>query len=126
MAHTPASSATIKKRDGSLTQPPMAQAQTQNYLLNLVLANRQANLKQALNDVFSGKGKATSAYLQDGHPVMHASSGNGQQSVTLFYYMTGAGATIFAMGEHTGATSYRVSDYGQPTGQFSQNARINL
>lgn len=126
MAHTPAASAVIKKRDGSLTQPPMAQAQAQSYLLNLVLANRQANLKQALNDVFSGKGKATNAYRQDGQPVLHASSGNGQQSVTLFYYMTGSVATIFAMGEHTGATSYRVSDYGQPAGDFSQNARINL
>lgn len=125
MAHTPASVAMIKKRDGAATSA-MAQPQVQSYLLNLLNVNRHANLKQALNDVFSGKGKASGAHIQDGQPVLHASSGNMQQSVTLFYYMSGAQATIFAMGEHAGSSSYRVSDYGQPSGSFVEGAKLAL
>lgn len=44
--------------------------------------NRLANLKQALNDVTAGK--ATGDLKFRANPVWHASSGNGQKSVTLF------------------------------------------
>jgi hypothetical protein len=49
----------IMKRDGTLTKPPMQQAQANNYLKKLINANRYASLGQALNDAFDGKGKAT-------------------------------------------------------------------
>ena len=125
MPHTPAAKALIKKRDASPTRL-MEQTQTQNYLINLLTKNRHANLKQALNDVFSGKGKPSGAHKQDNQPVLHASSGNMQTSVTLFYYMTGGQATIFAMGEHRTSDSYKVSDYGQPTGTFVEGATVTL
>ncbi|MBL8288856.1 MAG: hypothetical protein JNL85_12805 [Rubrivivax sp.] len=125
MSHTPAATAIVKKRDGTATNA-MAQPQVQSYLLNLLGVNRHANLKQALNDVFSGKGKASGSHIQDGLAVLHASSGNMQQSVTLFYVMQGAQAIIFAMGEHAGSSSYKVSDFGQPSGTFVQGAKIAL
>ncbi|HRI10504.1 MAG TPA: hypothetical protein PKW35_21940 [Nannocystaceae bacterium] len=126
MPHTAASSARIKKTDGTFTAGAMAQAQAKNYLQNLINANRFGNLSQALNDVYGGRGKSSGAYTEEGRAVYHASSGNGQQSVTLFYYMISNQATIFAMGEHRGSSSYRVCDYGQPNGSFTLNATIAL
>ena len=126
MPHTPAADAVIKKTDGTLTHPAMGQPQVQNYLIKLVNANSHASFKQALNDVFNGKGKSTGNYQQDNLPVFHASSGDGQQSVTLFYLMAGTLATIFAMGEHVAGNSYKVTYYGQPTGSFVTGAKITL
>jgi hypothetical protein len=121
---------TIMKKDGTLTNPPMAQPQAVNYLKNLINANRLASLKQALNDAFDGKGKATGDYLFNGHAVLHASSGDGQQSVSLFFYVTGGNITLFAMGEHLDLPKpkvrYKLVDYGQPVGTFQQGATIIL
>jgi len=126
----------IMKRDGTLTKPPMAQAQANNYLKNLITANRYASLSQALNDTFDGKGKATTRekppkdYLFNGHPVLHASSGDGQQSVSLFFYESAGTITLFAMGAHQDLPKpkvrYKLVDYGQPQGEFQEDADIIL
>lgn len=116
----------IIKSDGTPTTP-MDQAQTEKYLGNLLDANRIANLKQALNDVTSGKGKATGRYTYNTHAVLHASSGvTGVKSVSLFFYDQAGDHYIIAMGEHTAATTYKLTDYGQPSGDFRKNATITL
>jgi hypothetical protein len=115
----------ILKRDGVPTTR-MAQPQAERYLGNLIERNRLANLKQALNDVTSGKGKATGDYVFRSQPVLHASSGNGQTSVSLFFYNAGTTHTIIAMGEHLTSTSYKLADYGQRNGDFKEGARIKL
>jgi hypothetical protein len=120
----------IKKSDGTLTNPSMAQPQAVNYLKKLVHANRYASLNQALNDAFDNAGKATGAYTFDGHPVLHASSGDGQQSVSLFFFADQTTITLFAMGEHMDLPKpkvrYKLSDYGQNAGDFQKNATIIL
>jgi|HubBroStandDraft_5_1064220.scaffolds.fasta_scaffold15349_3 hypothetical protein len=88
-------------------------------------ANRTANAKQALNQMFDGNGKATGAYQYGGLPVWHASSGNGQQSVCLFYTMNGFTAQVLAIGEHKTSTSYKL-EWGPTPGAFSKNATIQL
>lgn len=116
----------IIKSDGTPTNP-MDQAQAEKYLGNLIDANRLANLKQSLNDVTGGKGKATGSYRFNGHAVLHASSGvQGVKSVSLFFYDNGGDHYIIAMGEHTGASTYKLTDYGQPTGDFRKNATISI
>ncbi|MEO9384367.1 hypothetical protein [Chromobacterium phragmitis] len=117
----------IIKSNGEPTTA-MDQPQAEEYLGNpkLITRNRLANLKQALNDVTSGKGKATGTYRFNGHPVLHASSGNGEKSVSLFFYDENGDHYIIAMGEHVSSTSYTLSDYGQPDGPFRENATIAL
>ena len=95
MPHTPASMAIIVKKDGEGDTTAMMQPQTEKYLGNLLTPDRISNLKQSLNDVFGGRGKATGAYTFAGQAVLHASSGNMQKSVTLFFYMSGVNAKIF-------------------------------
>lgn len=121
----------IIKKDGTPTNPPMAQAQAQNYLKNLIDANRYANLTQSLNQAFDGNGKPTAAYKFANQPVLHASSGNGEKSVSLFYYVIAETITLFAMGEHmktekTEPVQYKLSDYGQPNGDFAAGKTIIL
>jgi len=66
--------------DGKPTRP-MAYAQAQTYLVNVMKDNnRDSCIKQALNDVTSGKGKPTGAYVYLGSPVWHASSGDARQA----------------------------------------------
>lgn len=115
----------IVKTDGTSTRP-MQQPQAENYLGNLIEKNRLANLKQSLNDVTGGKGKASGNYTFNTHPVLHASSGNGQKSVSLFYYDDGGDHHIIAMGEHANSSTYRLSDYGQPDGDFKGGKTIAL
>lgn len=116
----------IIKSDGTPTQP-MDQPQAESYLGNLIEANRLANLKQALNDVTGGKGKATGAYQFNGNPVLHASSGTtGVKSVSLFFYDANTNHYVIAMGEHTSSTTYKLTDYGQPSGDFAKNKTISL
>ncbi|MFB6457941.1 hypothetical protein ACE38W_21905 [Chitinophaga sp. Hz27] len=116
----------IIKSDGTSTQP-MNQAQAESYLGNLITADRIANLKQALNDVTGGKGKPTGKYKFNNFPVLHASSGViGVKSVSLFFYDNGGNHHIFAMGEHVAASSYKLTDYGQPAGDFKKNATITI
>ena len=123
----------IIKTDGTETNP-MPQRQAEIYLGKLITANRTASLKQAMNDVYSGKGKATGAYMYAGlggsHRVLHASSGNGQTSVSLFYVTCPQGTFIIAMGEHLDVpkpkVEYKLTDYGQPSGSFKRNATIKL
>ena len=121
----------IVKTDGSHAGP-MAQPQAESYLNN-VHANPDlaANLKQAMNDVTSGKGKASQPYTFNGHPILHASSGNAQKSITLFFYRTGGHEYIVAMGEHAGKVkgkeSYKLTHYGQNANQtFKTGATITL
>lgn len=126
MPHTPASLAIVVRKDGSGETTAMAQAQVESYLGNLLEADRIANLKQALNDVFDGAGKPTGQYRFADNAVMHASSGNVVKSVTLFYYMTGSVARIFAMGEHASSASYTVCDFGQRGTSFQKGRTIIL
>ena len=117
----------VIKKDGTQTNPPMAQPQALSYLKNLIGANRYASLSQALNQAFDGNGKATGAYLYNAQPVLHASSGDGQQSVCLFYYINVSNIMLVAMGAHADqgkVTSYLLSDYGQPAGSFKSGVRI--
>jgi hypothetical protein len=120
----------ILKRDGTPTVPSMKQTQAENYLSRLITMNRVASLKQALNDISGNGGKATNAYKHNGVAVKHASSGDGQQSVSLFYTVAGNVATIIAMGEHLTLpypqVRYKLSDYGQPNGDFKSGATIIL
>jgi hypothetical protein len=120
----------IIKRDGTQTAPPMAQAQAEVYLGKLIYANRTASLKQALNQAFDGDGKPTGDYKYGFNDVLHASSGDGQQSVALFYYVFGNTIYLFAMGEHLDVPKpqvrYKLSDYGQPNGQYVEDATIIL
>lgn len=115
----------IIKSDGTETGV-MEQAQAESYLVNLLNADRVANLKQSLNDVTSNKGKPTAAYIFNGYPVLHASSGNEVKCVSLFYYDDSNVHYIIAMGEHQTSTSYKLSDYGQTAGDFKKNATISL
>lgn len=126
MPHTPASLAIVVRKDGGGETTAMAQAQVESYLANLLEADRLANLKQALNDVFNGIGKPTGQHRFNDKPVMHASSGNVVKSVTLFYYMSGSLARIFAMGEHASSASYTVSDFGQRGTAFQKGRTITL
>lgn len=126
MAHTPAAFAIVVKKDGQGETTAMLQPQVESYLGNLLLADRLANLKQALNDVFGGRGKASGGHLFEGSPVLHASSGNMVKSVTLFFVMSGATARIFAMGEHAGSSSYTISDYGQRGTDFQLGRTLAL
>ncbi|OJV51449.1 MAG: hypothetical protein BGO31_09135 [Bacteroidetes bacterium 43-16] len=116
----------IIQSDGTHTRP-MEQAQAEKYLGNLINDNRIANLKQSLNDVTGDKGKATGSYVFDGHAVLHASSGVEEvKSVSLFFYDQDDDHYIIAMGEHTAAKTYKLTDYGQETGAFKKNATISL
>lgn len=116
----------IIKSDGTATTP-MAQAQAEVYLGKLITANRVANLKQSLNDVTGNKAKATGDYTFNTHPVLHASSGiTGVKSVSLFLYKQASLFYIIAMGEHVSSKSYKLTDYGQPNGNFKKNATISL
>ena len=120
----------IVKKDGSRTHPPMAQEQGNNYLRKLIDVERHGSLSQALNQAFDGNGKATGAFRFAGQPVLHASSGNGQSSVSLFFYMSGTTMVLFAMGEHVDVPKpkvwYKLSDYGQPDGDFAAGKTIKL
>lgn len=116
----------VIKSDGTHTTP-MNQAQTEIYLGKLLNPDRQANLKQSLNDVYGNKGKATGSYRFGGFPVLHASSGVvGVKSVSLFFYDNGGNHYIIAMGEHTGASTYKLIDYGQANGEFKFKATISI
>ena len=126
MAHTPANMAIIVKKDGEGETTGMLQAQAEKYLGNLLTPDRVANLKQAMNDVFGGRGKASGAYKFATQPVLHASSGNMQKSVTLFFYMSGANAKIFAMGQHKTSSSYSITEYGQRGTDFQLGKTISL
>ena len=121
----------IIKRDGTRTTP-ILQQQAKVYLLkpDLVDKDREANLSQVLNDIYSDRGKATSNYTYNGYPILHASSGNSVKSLTAFFYRLGGINYLVALGEHAGKSkgseSYKISVYGQATGDFKKNATILL
>ncbi|MFI9722100.1 hypothetical protein ACIHFE_20960 [Streptomyces sp. NPDC052396] len=123
----------IDKRDGSGETRPMAQPQAESYMVNVLkdqrMLNKQASLKQALNQAFNGGGKATGGYTFRNHPVLHASSGDGQTSTTLFYFNNDANTmTLFAVGEHLKgpSTRYQITVYGQAGTDFAQGRTISL
>jgi hypothetical protein len=132
MPHTPATGIIILKRDGGgPVGPAMPQDRVEAYLTPVLNDNnRLANLKQSMNDISTGKGKATGSYTYNRASVWHASSGNGAKSVTLFYTMAGSTASIFAMGEHAegnaNVTKYTVSDYGQTGTDFALKKTIAI
>lgn len=119
----------VIKSDGTQTSP-MRQPQAQSYLENVLneagMGNRLANLKQSLNQAFDGQGKPTGSHKFNNQPVLHASSGNGQQSVTLFFYANGSKLMLFAMGEHVSSTQYRISIYGQQGTDFAKGKVISV
>jgi hypothetical protein len=108
---------------------PMSQATAQKYLGNL-LGNgspRLTNLSQAMNQAFNDQGKACGTLTYNGQAPKHASAGViGVSSVTLFYYVVGVTLYCFAMGEHKGASSYKISDFGPSAGDFQYNKTIQL
>jgi len=120
----------VRTAFGGAPTTKMAQPQAESYLRNVVVtAGLFSKLTQALNDVFFGRGKTTGAYIYNNHPVYHASAGDGQASVTLFYYLDGAVATIFAMGEHVDAksgTAYKITHFGPPGTLFAVGKTIAL
>ncbi|MEQ9862474.1 hypothetical protein OI450_17980 [Pectobacterium cacticida] len=79
-----------------------------------------------MNDITSGIGKATGNYVYDGHSVLHASSGNNQKSVSIFFYHTDTGDYLIAMGEHIIARTYLLSDFGQKSGDLEFGKTISL
>ena len=116
----------------------MSQPQAFEYLFPIITHNagdkRRSCLSQALNDVFSNpavkglEGKANDdLLLYDGKKTRHASAGPAGKniSVTLFFYVIGDIAYIFAMGEHEGA-GYRICHFGQPNTAFKMKALIVL
>jgi hypothetical protein len=119
----------IMKSDGTITTI-MNQEQVEKYLSNIIEKNRVSHLKQTLNDVTGNNEKTTGNYIFKKYPVLHASSGNGQTSVTLFFYKTNEAHVIFAMGRHTepikGNTTYEISDYGQEGTDFAKNRKVIL
>ena len=123
----------IVKKDGTATNK-MAQEQAENYFLAPskkfgppMIAGNPSCLKQAFNDVTTpGRGKATGDYKFNNFRVLHASSGNGQKSVSVFYYDIGNIHYIIAVGEHVTSKSYKLSYYGQPTGPFKSGSTIVL
>jgi hypothetical protein len=108
----------IIRSNGTQTQP-MAQPQAQSYLENVLKEaggiGRLVNLKQALNDVGGGKGKASGSYFFNNRPVLHASAGSVGKgtSVTILFCRDAGNEYIFAMGGHLGASSYELDIYGQ-------------
>ncbi|MBQ4771993.1 hypothetical protein F9U44_10825 [Pectobacterium versatile] len=112
--------------DKGVQSGPFNQTQAEKELAEYLEKNRHANMKQAMNDITSGKGKATGSYAYDGHPVLHASSGNSQKSVSIFFYNTTDGDYLIAMGEHKTPTSYLLTDFGQKSGDFKLGKTINL
>lgn len=122
-----ASMLVVIKSDGTSTRP-MAQAQAESYLTNLLVREKHANLKQVMNDVFGdgSKQKASGSYQFNGRPILHASSGNGQSSVTGFFYVIGSTAYLVALGEHKTSSSYYIATYGQTSGDFKHKATITL
>ena len=117
---------------------PMLQANAFEYLCAIVGCRdgdpERPNLSQALNDVFSNprpagtEGKFNGRdFLYNGNQTRHASAGvPGGTSVTLFFYVLRGTAYIFAVGEHVGQSSYRISHFGQPVGAFRMNALIDV
>ncbi|RJL55219.1 hypothetical protein [Pectobacterium carotovorum] len=112
--------------DKGVQSGPFDQTHTQKELEDYLNKNRHANMKQALNDVTSGKGKATGSYIYEGYPVLHASSGNDQKSVSIFFYETMDGDYLIAMGMHETSTTYQLTDFGQKSGDFKFGKTISL
>ena len=107
----------------------MSQAVAQTYLANLLGKGspRLTNLSQAMNQAFNDQGKACGALRYNNQAPLHASAGVvGVSSVTLFYYTQGATLYLFAMGEHKGPSSYKISDFGPANGDFQFNKTIQL
>jgi hypothetical protein len=102
------------------------QAGAEELLVDIVnQPNRTANAKQSMNQMFNGQGKATGLHTYGGLPVWHASSGNGQKSVSLFYTMQGATAQIVAVGEHVTGNSYSL-EWGRTSGTFKTKATLTI
>lgn len=102
------------------------QAGAESLLVDIVnSANRTANAKQAMNQMFDGNGKATGPHSYQGLPVWHASSGNGQKSVSLFYTMSGMTAQIVAVGEHKTGNTYNIES-GRTSGIFKTGVTLTL
>ncbi|KHN51459.1 hypothetical protein [Pectobacterium fontis] len=112
--------------DKGVQSGPFNQFEAEKELENYLEKHRYANMKQAMNDVTFGKGKATGSYTYDDHYVLHASSGNSQKSVSIFFYHTETGYYLIAMGEHTTSASYLLSDFGQKSGDFKFGKTISL
>ncbi|MFI9235577.1 hypothetical protein [Streptomyces sp. NPDC053079] len=128
-----ARSMVIERRDGGAPTRAMSQPEAQAYLLGVLkeqkMLDKEVPLKQALNQAFDGGGKATGSYKYKNRPVLHASSGNGQRSATLFYYSedsTDSTLRLFAIGEHKTSSSYKITVYGQKGTDFAQGKTVSL
>ena len=126
-----------KKILGGPTKPMLQEAAFQ-YLCTIIGCHdghpARPNLSQALNVVFSNpRPPGTEGnfnghkYVYDGKQTRHASAGVADKSsVTLFFYVTQGIAYVFAVGEHEGNTSYRISHFGQPGTEFKMKGLIVL
>lgn len=117
---------TIYIIDAGVKSGPFDQAEAENELAEYIERERLANMKQAMNDITSGKGKATGSYAYESHSVLHASSGNIQKSVSIFFFHDAGNDYLIAMGEHRTSTSYLISDFGQKSGDFKLGKTIAL
>lgn len=94
--------------DGAETTTTEVVATIRTYLPN----GNNASIKQALNDVVLGRGKATTGH----DDVLHASSGSAGKAggCTLFFKRNGSEVDIIGIGQHETSTSYNIY-YGQET-----------
>lgn len=111
-----------------LARPQMGMAEIIEGLAQID-KDRMANLKQALTQAFDGAGKATGAYKVNSLAVWHASSGNGQKSVCIFYTlgkMSGKDiGQLVAVGQHETATKYKL-DWGRAAGDMATGKTVSL
>ncbi|MCX4847854.1 hypothetical protein [Streptomyces sp. NBC_00893] len=120
----------ILRANGNGQTGAMDQTRAKNYLINILtrrgMLNRLANLSQALTQAFNGGGFPTHPYVFNGFPVLHASAGNYQTSVTLFYYLANNNLMLFAVGEHIPGPQnrYRITIYGQAGTNFAMNSIV--
>lgn len=94
-------------------------------------SHRHGNLGSTLTTISNDNKKPTGSLRFNDQPVWHASTGNGEKSVSLFFYNDEDGNhCIIAMGEHLkvpqgSPPKYQLSDYGQGKhADFGLNRKI--
>lgn len=123
----------ITKRDGE-DAGPMKQPQAEKYLANVINdPSLASNLKQSLNDLYSGKGKPTGHYLHGKLPIKHASSGvEGTKKCVSLFWTDGPAQLpkIVAAGRHLkgtpNVTKYELCFYGQADGDMKEGKKVEL
>ncbi|MEN3585454.1 hypothetical protein [Streptomyces sp. WMMC905] len=116
------------------------QAAAETYVLNSIGHDklREPSAKQALNDAFSGRGKASATMTVDGRAgvrVKHASSGSKDKnnSVTVFFHTdedaNGLVTKVYllAVGGHKTDSTYALDKkFGQDDFPFKAGSTVNV